>query len=177
MPWSMRGKYKVAWKKKRKLLYKFSYDKYIENFEVFCRDKNFSKNLLFLRSVPSQMTQEHFFPKQDSKRNSVVSPSHRRTVTAFSIDLLRVLAFEKGRASSIFCQSNLVFVKRAKTLKLFESSSLKEQKKVFFFIILGKILHIFNEFFLSHSFLVIYLPNLKTEILISTSSFIKRLRT
>ena len=37
------------WKTKKKLR-GFSYDKNIANFEAFCRDKNFSKNLIFLRS-------------------------------------------------------------------------------------------------------------------------------
>ena len=36
--------------KNEKKLHGFSYDKNIANFESFCRDKNFSKNLLFLRS-------------------------------------------------------------------------------------------------------------------------------
>ena len=41
---------KVARNEKRKKLRGFSYYKNIANFEAFWRDKNFSKNLLFLGS-------------------------------------------------------------------------------------------------------------------------------
>ena len=41
-------KHKVARNEKRKKKYGFSYYKNILNFEAFWRDKNFSKNLLFL---------------------------------------------------------------------------------------------------------------------------------
>ena len=37
--------------KNEKNLCGFSYHKNIANFEAFCQDKNFSKNLLFLRSA------------------------------------------------------------------------------------------------------------------------------
>ena len=49
MPWSM-SKMNVARNEKRKKLHGFSYYKNIANFEAFWRDKNFSKNLLFLGS-------------------------------------------------------------------------------------------------------------------------------
>ena len=42
---------KVVPNEKRKKLHGFSYYKNIANFEAFCWDKNFSKNLLFLGSV------------------------------------------------------------------------------------------------------------------------------
>ena len=38
----------------------FSFDKNIANFEAFCRDKNFSKNLLFLRSDWSSIFNNNF---------------------------------------------------------------------------------------------------------------------
>ena len=37
---------------KNEKLHGFSYDKNIANFEAFFWDKNFSKNLIFLRSIP-----------------------------------------------------------------------------------------------------------------------------
>ena len=48
----------------KKKLHGFSYDKNIANFEAFCWDKNFSKNLLFLRDVnlsnEKEMEKLHF---------------------------------------------------------------------------------------------------------------------
>ena len=49
---------KVARNEKRKKLHGFSYYKNIANFEAFWRDKNFSKNLLFLGS---DLWFDHFF--------------------------------------------------------------------------------------------------------------------
>ena len=46
-------KNKVAQNEKRKKLHGFSYYKKIANFEAFSRDKNFSKDLLFLGSESS----------------------------------------------------------------------------------------------------------------------------
>ena len=47
----IKEKYRVARNEKRKKLHGFSYDKNIANFEAFYREKNFSKTLLFMRSV------------------------------------------------------------------------------------------------------------------------------
>ena len=54
---------KVARNDKQKKLHGFSYYKNIANFEEFWRDKNISKNLLFLGSV--YPTNIHILPQSD----------------------------------------------------------------------------------------------------------------
>ena len=55
---------KVARNEKRNKLRGFSYYKNIANFETFWRDKNFSKNLLFLGSEGGNMVYFLFYKER-----------------------------------------------------------------------------------------------------------------
>ena len=93
-------KHKVSRNEKRKKLHGFSYYRNIANFEAFWRDKNFSKNLLFLgrselidkshRNVEICQKQGliYTYPVQQStttRKNNIVQQWHSKGQPIYSV--------------------------------------------------------------------------------------------